>query len=195
MHSRTLNRHFRLSLRETTCSSSTYRWMVFIRGPPTRVCVCGASKRKYGMHRTCFEQPLLTFDLRRRGCFVIQFQEWYYRWCSSTTFSRTHFGVYVRGGKLYCRAFVACLSICTVCALVLPACAYLSTQCCADPALPPVEQDGEFVSMTLEPARRYQRPDIANPTVRTARCGSGMATGAGQDALPLLPSSFRGSSW
>lgn len=71
---------------------------------------------------------------------------------------------------------------------------HVAIQCCADPALPPVEQDGEFVSMTMEPARRYQT-GIAKPAIRTACCGGDTTTCAGEERLPPLSSSLRGSPW
>ena len=69
----------------------------------------------------------------------------------------------------------------------------MSLQCCADPALPPIEQDGESISITLEPAQRHQRPE--RNIDRAVHHYSRVDTGARQDALPKLPPSLRGRSW
>jgi len=71
----------------------------------------------------------------------------------------------------------------------------MSVQCCADPALPPIEQDGESISITLEPAKRYQRPYDPTTVNRVARHGRSINIGASRDILPKLSASLRGCSW
>lgn len=71
----------------------------------------------------------------------------------------------------------------------------LSTQYCADPALPPIEQDGEFISIVMEPARKFQVPDISSKTDRDYRSGTRTDANVGQESCLPYIHSCRGSSW